>query len=195
MKFFVLAAATLLSALAAQPDFDKAKVIGGTSAPIMIEVYSSFACSHCKDFHEQVLPQIVRDYVLAGKVCVVHHETFPPNYPPAAEAAQDATAAARIGTYQLVADALFRAQATWMSNGKVWDTVASVLTPAEQKQVQALSNDAGVKSEIAHDMDLARILKIDNTPTLMITAGSRRYPYVGVPEYSLFRSLLDGLLK
>jgi protein-disulfide isomerase len=195
MKFAALALAAVLPALAGSPAADSGKVLGGLGAPITIEVYSSFACSHCRHFHDEVLPQLVRDYVVPGKVCVINRDMFPPNFTQALEAANYATAAARIGKYQEVADALFRTQQTWVANGKVWDAVAPVLTPDQQKKVQALARTPDVTGEVQHDLELGRAANVTNTPTLYITRGMRRYPYVGVPEYSLFRSLLDNLLK
>ena len=194
MKVLALAWVTLLPCLAGSPDIDKEKALGGLGAPILIEVYSSFACSHCKDFHEKILPLIVRDYVVQGKVCVVNREFFPPNHAVAIEAANDATAAARIGKYQAVADALFRNQQQWVVSRNVWDTVASVLTPAQQKQVQSLAKDPAVTGEVKGDMDRGQAVGIKGTPTLYVTHGSKTYPLNGVPEYSLFKSFVDGLL-
>ncbi len=194
MRVCTLALAALLPCLAASLDIDKGKALGGLTAPITIEVYSSFVCSHCKDFHETILPQLVRDYVIQGKICVISREFFPLNFPAALEAAHDATAAARVGRYQAVADALFRTQQEWVTTGKVWDVVAGVLTPAQQKQVQALARDPSVTAEVQRDLDLGKAAGITNTPTLYVSHGSRKYPIVGVPEYSILRSFLDGLL-
>ena len=194
MKTCALALIAVASCLAAPPEADKGKLLGGLGAPLSIEVYSSFACSHCKDFHERVLPQIVRDYVVSGKACVISRETFPPNLQVALEAANYATAAARIGKYQEVGDVLFREQAAWAVNGRVWETVASVLTADQQKRVQALAKDPGVVGEVQADQELARQNSVTQTPTLLVTRGAKRYPLPGLPEYSLLRSLLDSML-
>jgi phage terminase large subunit len=111
------------------------------------------------------------------------------------EAANYATAAARLGKYQQVADALFLAQSTWELNGKVWDTVANVLTPAEAKKAQALVKDPAVLSEVQHDVDLGVAAAINQTPTMIVSRGAKRYPLAGTVNYTLLRSLLDGLLK
>ncbi len=194
MKYSI-AAILLLPCLAISADVDKEKALGGLGAPVRIEVYSSFACTHCKEFHETVLPQIVKDYVLSGKVCVVSRELFPLNYAVAKEAATFATAAARIGKYQPVADVLFRTQQQWVTSGNVWQPVASVLTPAQQKQVQALAKDPSVAGEIQQDIESAKAIGATQTPTLFVIAGTRRYPIAGSPDYSLFRGFLDSLLK
>jgi protein-disulfide isomerase len=195
MRVCWLALAALGTCLAASPDYDKAKIIGSPTAPVMVEVYSSFACSHCKDFHERILPSIMKDYVAPGKVAIIPRECFPPSLPMALEAANEATAAARIGKYQEVAEALFRQQELWMATSSPWTAVASALTPEQQKRVQALSKDVGVMAEVQHDLKLANDAHVERTPTLILIRGSQRIPIPGgVPDYTLFKSLVDSLL-
>lgn len=183
---FILAA--VLPCLAAAPDD---RTIGGPTAPIRVEIFSSFDCSACKQLHDQFLPLLVRDYVMQGKVYVVPHESPLEGHPLARKAADYAIAAARIGKYWPVADALFQHQAEWMARGEVWTTIAAVLTPAERSRVQALGNDPAVDAEVQRDM--AR--RFQYIPTIIVTRGSGTYPVNGLPDFGLFRRLLDGLLS
>ena len=200
MKVHALALVALVPCLAASMgDFDKDKVLGNPAAPVQIEIYSDFGCPACKNFHENMLPVIMRDYVVPGKVCMIPRE-FPLNIPDhkySREAANFATAAARIGKYQQVSDTLFRNQAAWHETGKVWETIAPVLAPAEQKKVQLLVKDPGVTSEVQRDYDSAMSQRVNQTPTLLIRRGSRQYAFAGPgpDNYLLLRSLIDGLLK
>ena len=41
--------------------------LGAPDAPILIEEFSSYACPHCRDFHETIFPDIV-DEIAAGDV-------------------------------------------------------------------------------------------------------------------------------
>ena len=59
-----------------------------------------------------------------------------------------AAAAARVGKYQQVADALFQTQSSWALTGKVWEAVAPALTPGGAEKVQALMNDPTVAAEV-----------------------------------------------
>jgi protein-disulfide isomerase len=185
----------LVPALAFSADFDKDKAIGGPAAPITIEVFASFDCAHCKDLHETVIPELVRDYVISGKVFVVSREFPLDGHPYARQAANCATAAARIGKYQQVADALFRSQASWAVTGKVWDSVAGALTPAEQKKVQSLVNAPDVLAEVQRDYDAGMAAGVRRTPTMFVTHASKRFPIEGVPQYNLLRSFLNDILK
>lgn len=195
MKLFVLALTALLPCLAASTDADPGKSLGSPSAPIQIEVFSDFECPACKALHEQILPQVMRDYVIPGKVFLVSREFPLQMHAYSREAACYATAAARFGKYELVADTLFKTQTAWEVNGKVWDTVASVLTPADAKKVQLLAKDPSVVSEVQHEVDLGKAAAINQTPTMIVTRGANRFPVTGAVNYNLLRSLLDGLLK
>jgi len=198
MKVFALTLAALLPAVEAAPtDAGKGKTMGNPSAPILLELYSDFMCPHCKHLHEDILPAIVLDFVKSGKAFLVFRE-FPlaiPQHVYARPAANVATAAARVGKYEAVSDALFKAQQQWGITGKVWDTVATVLTPDEQKKVQALSNDPSVLTEVQHDVDRGMKAMINQTPTIIVTYKLKQQPWSMWEDYSLFKGYLDGLLK
>jgi protein-disulfide isomerase len=197
MKILVLALAALLPCLAAGLDVDKGKTMGDPAAPMLFELYSDFSCPACKTLHENVLRMIVQDYVRTGKAYLVFRE-FPLNIPAhvhSRPAAAFAVAAARIGKYQTVSDALFRNQQAWSVNGKVWETVAGVLTPEEQKRVQVLAKDPAVLAEVQRDVDRGMQAVLTQTPTLMVTYKLRQQPWAQFGDYSLFRGYIDALLK
>lgn len=196
MTFRVLALVAWLPWLAVSADWDKDKIQGPSAAPVAIEVFSSFDCPHCKALHEGTMLQIVKDLVVTGKACVVSREfpLFGPGHAHAREAANLATAAARIGKYQVVADALYKNQMAWAESGKVWETVAAALSPAEQAKVKALVSDPGVLAEVQKDYDQGSAMGINQTPTLMVIRqkDGRRFPF-GMPlSYDLFRDFVAG---
>ena len=200
MSFRVLALTALLPFVAVSADWDKDKIQGSPSAPVLIEVFGSFDCAHCKILHEGMVGQMVKDLVGPGKACLIARE-FPlsgPYHKYAREAANMATAAARIGKYNQVADVLFKNQMAWAESGKVWDTVASVLTPAEQVKVKALANDPGVVAEVESDYQKGVASGFNETPTILVTyqKTGKKYPFIGVPpSYDLFRDFILKDLK
>ncbi|MBV9506416.1 MAG: thioredoxin domain-containing protein [Acidobacteriia bacterium] len=186
---------SLLPILSAAPTLDKAKTFGNPDAPITIELFSDFQCPSCRMLHITLLPSIMRDYVLPGKAYLVYKEYPLPQHNHSREAAAYACAAARVGKYEQVADALFQNQPAWAENGKVFETVSTALTPAEQKKVQALARDPGILDEVQQDVQQGQSQGVNQTPTMLIIHGTKRYPVAGVPNYSLLRSILDGLAK
>ena len=106
-----------------------------------------------------------------------------------------AAAAARIGKYQQVADALFQTQSSWAISGKVWEAVAPALTPAEQKKVQALMSDPSIAAEVQRDLEEGMAAHVDRTPTLVMTRKGKQTPWSSWGDYGLFKSMVDLLLS
>jgi protein-disulfide isomerase len=195
MKLYAAMLLVLLPCLAAIPEVDKNKALGSPTAPVRLEVFSDFTCPHCRHFHEEVLPQLMKDYVVSGKMYIVDRAFPLQGHNFTREAFDYAVAAARIGKYQPVADVLYAQQANWAVNGNVWGAVASALpSPADQKKVQELSKDPGVQAEIDAEFREGVDSGINQTPTLILTAGGKRFPLPPAPDYRLLKSMIDGLL-
>jgi protein-disulfide isomerase len=195
MKLSAIALAALLSAVAAVPDVDPGKAMGNPSAPVTIQVFSDYECPACKAFHETTLPSVVRDYVSIGKVYLVYRDFPLPMHRYSRQAANYACAAAHLRLYQPVADALFKDQNSWSNSGKVWDTVASVLSPKQQQEVQKLAASPEVLGEIQRDLDEGHQEAVNSTPTLIVSHGSKKYPVSGGMNYDLLRKLIDDVAK
>jgi len=70
-----------------------------------------------------------------------------------------------------------------------------VLTPTEQKKVQALVNDPAVLADVQRDVDRGMKAALSQTPTVMVTYKLRQQPWTNFVDYTLFRGYIDGLLK
>jgi protein-disulfide isomerase len=195
MKILVLVLALVLEAVAAPAaGFSVGKSSGFPNAPILIEVFSDFQCPACKILHDEALRSLMKNYVGNGKVYLIQRNFPLPMHAYGRQAALYVTAAERIGKYQQVADALFANQAAWSASGKVDETACSVLTPAEAKQVRALVKDPSVNADIEQDVALGKKVRLDQTPTLIITHRLKQYPLTGAVNYSLLSRFLDDLL-
>ena len=158
--------------------------------------YSDFMCPACKHVHEAVLPAIVMDYVNSGKAYLIFRE-FPLNIPAhvySRSAAAFAVAAARIGKYQTVSDALFRNQQAWGTTGKVWDTVAGGLPPRNKRRSRRWPKTPRCWPKCSATWIGTRSM-LNQTPTLMITYKLKQQPWTQFADYSLFRGYIHGLLK
>jgi protein-disulfide isomerase len=195
MRHFVIALAALLPCLAATPEIEKGKILGNPSAPIRIEIFSDFQCPSCKNLHETLLPNLMRDYVMKGKVYIVNREFPLPMHMYSREAANYATAAAKYGLYMPVSDRLFLNQASWAASGKVWDAIAPVLSPEQQKKVKAGAADPAVTSAVEEDVNLGKREKVNSTPTLIFSRGIKKFPLPGPVNYNFLKSLIDAELK
>jgi len=195
MKLCAVAIAALLPAVAAVPEIDPGKAMGNPSAPVTVQVFSDYECPSCKLFHDTTLPTLMHDYVTSGKVYLVYRDFPLPMHKYSRQAAGYACAAAHLGLYQPVADALFKNQASWSNSGKVWETVASVLSENQQKKVQTMSVSPDVLGEIQRDEAAAHRENINSTPTLIVSRGAKKYPVAGGMNYVLLQKLIDELAK
>jgi protein-disulfide isomerase len=167
---------------------------GVESAPVRIDVYSDFQCPACKALHEQTLNQIEANYVRKGKIYLVNHDFPLPMHEYARQAALYASAAARVGKYEQVADALFAKQESWSKDGKVEAAIAPVLSAAELKKVRELWTTPEIAGEVDRDIQMGKDAKVNQTPTMIISRGGKTYPVAGVVSYSIVSRFLDQLL-
>ena len=195
MKLPVLLLLAALPGLVTAGEINRAKAFGNPSAPLTIELFSDFQCPACRALHMQQLPLLMRDYVNTGKAYLVYKEFPLPMHSHSREAAAYACASARVGKYEQVADVLFQSQPSWEESGKVFETVASVLTPAEQKKVQILAKDPSVLGEVQSDIQEGEQDRVNQTPTMVIIRNGRKYPIGGALNYDLLRRFLDDLIS
>jgi protein-disulfide isomerase len=196
MKWFALTlAATAALAMAAIPDPPKSKISGNTSAPLRLELYEDFTCPHCRMVHEQIVPQIMRDFVAPGKAYLVFRDYVltGPGHEHSREAATYAAAAARINKYSAAADYLFKAQGAWALNGQIWPNIMGAFTPEEQKKVQALIKDPSVAADVQNDVNAGNAVPVQQTPTLVILSKGKKQSWAMWNSYPLLKSYLDGL--
>ena len=168
--------------------------MGNNTAPIVMEVYSDFQCPHCKHFHDEIQPQVVRDYVNTGKVYFIHHDFPLPTFKYSKEAALYAIAASHFNKYEVVADTLFARQEYWGANGKVDEVVATALTPDEMKKARVLIKDPQIIAQLEHEIDLGHTAKISSTPSIFITRHLRVIPVPANTSYPILKKVLDDLL-
>jgi protein-disulfide isomerase len=175
------------------------RTVGSPNAPVTLEVWSDFQCPHCALLHFGAIKQAMGDCVASGKVRIVFRDFILPQMPYSRKAAQYADAAARIGRYERVCDALFRTQQDWGRTGDVDGAVAKELSPAEMAKVRKILADpkslAEINSEIEADMALARKIPLDSTPTLVLSGKGKRYPLSGDVRYDLLGRLIDTIVK
>jgi protein-disulfide isomerase len=169
------------------------KVMGTPVAAITIEVYSDFQCPKCKYLHENWMEPLIRDYVRTGRAYLIQHEFPLPQHAYSRTAACYACAADRVGKYGQVCDVLFKKQSEWEKDGKVEQTVCSVLTPAEATKVRALAKDPEIVAQVEKDFQLAMHARLPGTPTVIVSYKGRRYPVDTNGSYSIFTKLLDSL--
>ena len=187
----------MLPALAAAPETIKGNAFGNPQAPLRIDVFSDFQCPACKNFHDTEVPRLMKDYVTPGKAYLVYRYFPLPMHKYGRKAAELVCACAQLGKYEAAANLLFDRQAQWTWDGKVEETLAAILSPAERKKLPALIESPSVQDQIKRDVSEGATLGVSGTPTLIVTYKSNRQPLTGrgVLNYTLLKAYLDDILK
>lgn len=181
---------------AATPTFKKA--IGNPNAPITMEVFGDFQCPACRGFFETTVKQVIDDYVIPGKVYIIHRDFPLDMHPYARQAARLANAAAEFGQFEAIERALYDHQDEWSAKGNIDEVLASYFPAAQFKKFQAFEtqhiDEINASIERDHTMGMQR--NVNQTPTIYITAHGKTeaLPGGGV-DYKLLKSYFDYLLR
>jgi protein-disulfide isomerase len=176
-----------IESIAAEP---QEQVLGKPNAPVTIIEYASLTCSHCAQFHNEVLPKLKERYIAPGKVRLIYRD-FPLD--------QTALAAAALAhcagpdRYFSMLEVLFKTQSNW---ARADDPIAAL------KQLGKLGGltDQAMNACLADEQLTNGILqgrlageneyKIGSTPTFVI--DGKAYP--GSRDVEEFAKLIDPLL-
>jgi protein-disulfide isomerase len=204
--FSVLVVASLLAAQSKAPavagktpaDFSRGKSMGSPSAPVTLEIFGDFQCPNCRVFYLAITQKVITNYVTPGKVYLVHRDfPIPSLHPNARLAARWANAAALAGKFAETEKALYEAQDSWATSGKIEPVLSTVLSAADMKKIRDIlaANSAQIDAAIQSDITLANSRGVDGTPTVFVThrGQTQMLPQGGV-SYALLGQLLDYYL-
>jgi protein-disulfide isomerase len=176
-------------------EIDPTKAFGSKNATVTMEIFSDFQCPACKKLFTDTTQKVTDNYANTGKVYIVHRDFPLPMHAYSRVAASYARAAAHIGKDEVVEQALFQNQERWEANGDVKGIVASVLSPAEMKKVQALVDGKTLEPLIDMDKQLGQAIPVNQTPTTIIhTKNGQTFPVVGFVSYDVLKQFLDQLV-
>jgi protein-disulfide isomerase len=170
---------------------------GSKDAPIVMEVWTDYECPHCKELYLRTLRRVIEDYCASGKVYLIHRDYPLPQHVHSREAARWASAAATVGKYEEVVEALFENQEVWSVNGNIEATLAPVLGANLQKvkQVMAAHKDE-IEAGIENDLFLGHQSEVNQTPTTKISQkGVTLSVSPGGFPYATLKSYLDSQLS
>ena len=141
--------------------------LGHASAPLTIVEFSDFECSYCRRFHEQVMPQLKRDYIDTGLVRFVHKDLPLPFHPHALPAAAAARCAGEQDRYWDLYSGLFDQQNCLNCKG--------ILAIAAEEELNTTALKACMESEstlavINANRSEASLHNIRATPTFIVGA-------------------------
>lgn len=171
---------------------DVGRIEGRESAKVWMVVISDFQCPFCKRWHEQTMPQLIREYVLSGKVRIAYLNLPISTHRNAQPAHEAAMCAAEQDAFWPVADALFATQQDWKSKFEVEPYFDSLATRhvRDVPRFRRCLRDGHVRQLIATDVSRITRLGVGSTPTFLV--GNQMI--VGAQPYQAFARALDAAI-
>jgi protein-disulfide isomerase len=180
-----------------QPDIDlpilaDRNALGDPNAPVVIEEYSDFGCSHCADFALGTKKLIEQEYIESGQVYLVFHSVGGLLGSPATlQAAEGAYCAADQNAFWPFHDLIFANQVVLFQNRNV-DISRTLVQFAEildldPDQFETCLTERKYKELAVQDEIGAAQLGIDGTPTFIVNGVMLR----GNQPFESFQQVIE----
>ena len=187
--FFILPISATSVLEVTEDDF----VVGDKNAPVTIIEYASLSCSHCANFHNNTLNDLIKEYVDTGKARIVFRD-FPFNYP------------ALLGSMVLrcipedvrydYMNALFQLQQKWVvrENAKSTQELYKIMQSGgmTKEEFETCTNNVELENTILQALIAAQNeFNIQSTPSFLINGNLVE----GNKSIKEFRQIIDKILS
>jgi len=184
-----------------QPDLTAAEQfnlssLGDPQAPVVIEAYSNFSCSHCADFALETGKQIEEEYIKAGQVSLVFRNVGNlAEVPPLRQAAESVYCAGEQGSFWQFHDLLFANQARLFSNRtanitRTMKTFAEILS-LDIEAFEGCVEEGKYQELVLENQAQAAQLGVTGTPTFFINGVK----LIGNQPYENFQQAIEDALS
>ena len=144
-------------------------IIGNENAKIVIIAYESLTCSHCANFHNEVLPQLKKEYIDTG-LAKIEFRHFPFDI-----AALNASKIAQCKNDQSleILESLYSNQQTWVKGSTIDEINNNLKKLIEQESFELdfekCINNKEIEDFVLNDrIDGVNNYKLNATPTIII---------------------------
>ena len=166
-------------------------IFGSPDAPLDVIVYGAFTCSHCAQFHLDIIPILQKEYVHSGKIRLITRD-FPMD-----KASLAATVIARSGnreTYLRLAHTFFEKHESIIDHKNPLDYIKQIAVDAGMSRAQvdrALANKA-LEDKVLNGVVYAlNHYKIEATPTVIVGKTTINY----APELDELKETIENEIK
>jgi len=170
---------------------DEQFVLGNADAPVTIYEFSSLGCSHCSDFHLNVLPEIKKNFIDTGKVRLVFAD-FPIDRK-SMQAAMVARCMPKEKYFDFL-NLLYKKQVNWGLSFKTEKLLAGYAAPeglSPDEVERCLKNDKVAEEIVALRQNAMEKLNIQGTPSFLIKIGDKEELIPGFMSYDDFAAILE----
>ena len=175
-------------------NFKDDKAMGDTKAPLTLYEFSSLGCSHCADFHLNILPKLKDDFISNGKLRVVFV-----NFPLDQKSMKGAMLSECLSSEkrEQFLNTVFLKQREWMLSFKPEETFAKYATDdtfTKEDASKCMSDDLLAQNIIADRQEAIDKLKVQGTPAFLFSSGGVNEIIYGVPNYELLKTYIENRL-
>lgn len=167
---------------------------GDPNAPITVLEASDFQCPYCRQFWEETLPVLEREYIQTGKVRFIFlNLPLPQIHPNAAAAHEFAMCAAMQDQFWPVHDLLYRHQHGWATLEQPGGFFLALADSAKlsRDDLGACFESGQLRGLIMSEAQMAFQAGIRSTPSFVIEGGL----LAGAAPMSDWRPILDSIYK
>jgi protein-disulfide isomerase len=168
--------------------------MGDPNAPVVIEEFYDFGCSHCADFAQSTGEKIAEDYVATGEVYFISRSTGDFNATSSDIASEAAYCAADQGKYWEYHDIVFANQSLLFYSGVTY--IENYLVAFAESlglnmdQFNSCLNDGVNRNRVLQDGADAQAAGVNSTPSFLINGTLVR----GNLPYEDFQAYIEGAL-
>ncbi len=183
---------------------DDDPILGDKNAKVTIIEFSDYECPFCKQFYDDTLSQLKKEYIDTGKVKLVYRDlplSFHQNAPKEAEAAECAREQGGDEIYFKYHDEIFK-RTTSNGTGLALDQLPIIADDLglNGNDLQACLDGGKYKAEVDKDIANAGSVGASGTPSFFIGKSSSNgtiigTPLIGAQPLSSFKTVIDQQLK
>lgn len=147
-------------------------IIGNPDAEVELVEYASLTCSHCADFHNNVMPRIKEDYVATGKVRFVFQE-FPTEPVQIALAGFSLARCAGESGYLGVLDDFFGRQGEIFEAGRAGTIGEALIELGERNGIKEADFEGCIVEQsyrraVSDSVNYGQSQQVNSTPTIIL---------------------------
>lgn len=171
------------------------ETIGHAEAPLTMFEFSSLGCTHCAQFHLNILPQLEKDFIEQGKLKVIFI-----NFPLDKKSMQGALLAECVPekNRQNFLNMAFAKQREWMlsfASEKLLLSYALANGLSKTAAEECLKNDKLVQEILSDRQEAIEKLKMQGTPAFLVSGNNSNEIIYGVPKYDALKAYLEERLN
>jgi protein-disulfide isomerase len=163
--------------------------IGDPNAPVLVEEYFSFGCSHCRDFSEDKFPRLLQEYIDTG---LVYFISYPFTNPTDAYgvAAQAALCAGDQGKYFEMHDTIFANFDAYGYKGSELQAMADGIG-LDLNEYNSCMNNGEYVEALQNMGQGGQEAGVESTPNFLING---ELAILGNQDYANFQAKIDQAL-